>query len=107
MREQMNIINETIKANGILYKATKEPLSADFLSKKGYAVRIGERYAIIINQNTSHIEREFTAAHELGHILMGHLEKSPVNAEHAELEANIFAAVFMAFNAAIRMGGAG
>lgn len=73
------------------------------LSKQnaGYSIVVKNGSAILYDDNRPEIEACFTLAHELGHILLGHLTfrkgvgKYP---EHMEAEANIFAAVLVASN---------
>lgn len=60
----------------------------------GYATMLGGRPVIFYDKNVGLWERRLTVAHELGHILFGHL-RNPASPNN-ELEANIFAAVFTA-----------
>lgn len=62
----------------------------------GYATMLGGRPVIFYDKNGGLWEQRFAIAHELGHILFGHL-RSP-EAPHNEMEANVFAAVFTALN---------
>lgn len=64
----------------------------------GFAVSLNNSNAILYDDSRSETEIRYTLAHELGHILLGHLSyrddigKYP---EHMETEANIFASVIM------------
>lgn len=53
---------------------------------------------IFINQNKPIRNQKYVEAHELGHVLLGHLKErmDTLMPEHYETEANIFAAVFTA-----------
>ena len=53
--------------------------------------------AIFYEKSCSRESRTFTVCHELGHILLGHLDgKTKLSIDAQETEANIFAAVLMA-----------
>ena len=54
---------------------------------------------ILFNGDQSATARFYTVAHELGHIMLGHLdERGKRDAEYTEMEANIFASVFIAMS---------
>ena len=78
--------------------ATPRPMLED-----GFSCAIGERHCIFIYAGQSPQRRRFTVAHELGHILLGHVGKYQfVNRELSpsdnfiEREANVFAARLLA-----------
>lgn len=67
----------------------------------GYAVVIGDQPYILCDRNRSLENRRYIIAHELGHILLGHLTfrvENGVFPRHMETEANIFAAVMLAYD---------
>lgn len=66
----------------------------------GYAVTIGDKPAIIFDENRPKEEQLFTIAHELAHILLGHLSyriKNKECHEFHEREADTFATVLAAY----------
>lgn len=98
----MSLIAETIKAAGIpcaFYKPTD--------GNDGLALVEDGQPLILIADGMPMPRRRFTAAHELGHILLGHLdEEGPcrtLTPEARELEANIFASVMVAFTYALEL----
>lgn len=103
----MSIIDRIIKASGIR-KADIPPSFRSQLTAAGHAAKIGDNYIIFTDANHSHMGSEFTVAHELGHILLGHLDDPQIagGVKEAELEANIFASVLLAFSLINRMEGA-
>lgn len=62
---------------------------------KPCAIKNKDKYTIYIDGKTSLWEKRLICAHELAHILFGHLEGS-VNTEIGEQEAQIFAGCLMA-----------
>lgn len=65
----------------------------------GCAIMCGDHAFILFDKECSEAERLFTVAHELGHIILGHLSchNNKENRAHfRELEANAFAAVLIA-----------
>ncbi len=74
----------------------------DTQAKKGdgFSLKMGEQYYIVFNHAISHSGRiRFTIAHEIGHILLGHVEKvtfyrnSEIDSDtnEQEFQANVFA----------------
>lgn len=74
------------------------------------AMMIGGRPLIIIDDTVSPLERRYAAAHELGHILLGHLTFRSENGklpQWAEEEARLFATVMVANDLICRYGAKG
>ena len=63
----------------------------------GKAIKLGERYVIIFDENMQPFEKKHTVAHELGHIMLGHFLRTDDNLD-TEAEANIYAAVLTALD---------
>lgn len=66
----------------------------------GYAVMFGDRPAIFFDENRPKEERSFTIAHELAHILLGHLSYRIKNGKYHEFherEADTFTTVLTAY----------
>ena len=73
------------------------PLAASIYN--GSTILIEGKPYILCGNSCSREETRYIIAHELGHILLGHLsfrEKSGNYAPYMETEANIFAAVLLA-----------
>ncbi len=104
-REALDIIKAAIKANGIhLGPITPVIEKIAGLKSTGYAFRDWENeYFICVDPNIPKAERDFVMAHELGHILLGHLSGSVSDKRSVEMEANIFASVLVAFNLVLKM----
>ncbi len=72
------------------------------LSTDGFAVRSKEKFAIFLNPAVSSIKRQrFTIAHELGHILLGHLSNKTCTQDiigEKEWQANVFTSRLLAPN---------
>lgn len=49
----------------------------------------GKKYLILVNKNTHITRQRFTIAHEIGHIMLGHLEKNLFRAENKLMEDNL------------------
>lgn len=65
-------------------------------SREGFSFKYGEQYCIVINERScGEKRRRFTIAHELGHIVLGHLELPEIT-KKCENEANFFASEFLA-----------
>lgn len=98
-----NIIRRLINENdiGFFYLNSKRMaalgLSGEPRPGDGFAVRRKGRYYIFVDPTADKYEARYIAAHELGHVLLGHL-RGPELPAHAELEANVFAAVLTAFS---------
>ena len=60
----------------------------------GYSTMLGNQPVIFYDKDVDLWEQRFTIAHELGHILFGHLRNPSIPGN--EMEANVFAAVFTA-----------
>lgn len=93
------LLNDAIKARGIHFQywsdEWKKALKLDTDTPDGLAFRLHDDYYILANPDTGVDEGRYIISHELGHIMLGHLRgKIP---EYAEMEANIFASVLMAF----------
>lgn len=93
-----------------LLKDAEKLSGIDFHSKSkggGFAMMIGDMPLILIDDSRPRHEQRYTVAHELGHILLGHLSfrqeygKLP---EFAEEEAGIFASVLLANELICRYG---
>lgn len=83
-------------AASFMEKAGLDPSKAS-----GYAFFINNTPAILFDDGLSNKEIRYTIAHELGHILLGHLsyrEKNEKITQGEEMEANIFASVLFAFD---------
>lgn len=110
----------------IVYKTTIElginyiPISVDYIANRlkiksiqncdlntpllspnqnGLAVLSKGKFYIIYNEKDNLQERRFTAAHEIGHILLGHLFSNPISQQEKEIreqEADIFATFLLA-----------
>ena len=69
------------------------------LNQNGLAVLSKGKFYIIYNEKDNLQERRFTAAHEIGHILLGHLFSNPTSQQEKEIreqEADIFATFLLA-----------
>ena len=69
-------------------------------TKKGFCIRTAEQYLVYFNKRYDSFNLEWTYAHELGHIMMGHTvysqaHLSPEQVEVARIEAEHFAACLM------------
>lgn len=73
----------------------------------GLSTMIGDKPLILFDDTRPRFERRYIVAHELGHILLGHLTLRNKNGqlpEWAEGEANAFAAVLVANDILCRYG---
>lgn len=69
------------------------------LNQNGLAVLSKSKFYIIYNEKDNLQERRFTVAHEIGHILLGHLFSNPTSQQEKEIreqEADIFATFLLA-----------
>ena len=69
------------------------------LNQNGLAVLSKSKFYIIYNEKDNLQERRFTVAHEIGHILLGHLFSNPISQQEKEIreqEADIFATFLLA-----------
>ena len=66
-------------------------------SPQGMTVRDGDLTLILYDETLPSHRRNFTIAHEIGHLVLGHTTPSP----EAEREADAFAAAFLAPNVLI------
>lgn len=82
--------------------STKCRLYDKILSTDGFAVRSKGKFAIFLNPAVSSLQRQrFTIAHELGHILLGHLSNKTCTQDiigEKEWQANVFASRLLAPN---------
>lgn len=94
----MGILSSICKRNGIILYPMKENITKRFgifrTPGVGCAMSVNGKPVIMYDGEAGEWEQRFIIAHELGHILFGHL-RSP-EAENNELEANTFAAVITA-----------
>lgn len=94
----MAVLADACKANDIPVLPITDKVKDYFKLPKapgaGYATMLGDRPVIFYDKDVGLWEQRFAVAHELGHVLFGHLRRP--EAFHNELEANIFAAVFTA-----------
>lgn len=68
-------------------------------NQNGLAVLSKGKFYIIYNEKDDLRERRFTVAHEIGHILLGHLFSNPISQQEKEIreqEADIFATFLLA-----------
>lgn len=101
---EKGIITRICEDNGIrLMDATDEFLDIIGIcgkkresAKDGLAFKYKGVPYIAINPDAGFYEQFFTAAHELGHILLGHLDGSVNNPTVQENEANSFAGAMLA-----------
>lgn len=106
----MSIITDIIKSEGIKFKVYGPgdinnlfPFLREAVDggNTGLSFISDDQPYILIENGLPLAEMRFTAAHELAHILLGHVnngDKSRAITEaDAHLEANIFASVMMAF----------
>ncbi|MCI8620159.1 MAG: ImmA/IrrE family metallo-endopeptidase [Oscillospiraceae bacterium] len=102
----MSIIDRIIKANGIC-KTDIPPFLRGKLTATGCATKLGQEYYIFLAPANNTMGTEFTVAHELGHILLGHLDNPPIagGGIDAEMEANVFASVLLAFSQIAKIEG--
>ena len=69
------------------------------LNQNGLAVLSEGKFYIIYNEKDNLQERRFTVAHEIGHILLGHLFSNPTSQQEKKIreqEADIFATFLLA-----------
>lgn len=77
----------------------KRLASLDLYATSGYSAKYKNQFYIMYDDEKPAEEVQFTLAHELGHILLGHLSYRKKGAEipdFAENEADIFASVILA-----------
>lgn len=114
----MDILNKICKDQGIIVKGFSEEIAQDIcksLTKgdscgKAYAIHVtdkGEGINIIFYDDTAPLWKQHELiAHEVGHIIMGHLEEHcPLSSEQCETEAIVFDAVFIALMLFTQYGG--
>lgn len=103
----MAVLADACKANEIpvipITDKVKDCLKLPKAPGAGYATMLGGRPVIFYDKDVGLWEQRFTIAHELGHVLFGHLRRP--EASHNELEANVFAAVFTALTLFDQMQG--
>ena len=81
----------------------------EFIKKhKGVAIRTSDLRLALYDPNLTGVEKVHVIAHEIGHHVLGHLEGNDsglVRSEAAELQADIFASVFLAMAVFTKGGG--
>lgn len=91
----MSIIIDAINAAGIVFKEFEPKDDQD-----GLAFILGDQPVILIAKGMPLARQRFTAAHELGHIVLGHVDNDADSrgkvARDIELEADLFAVVMVA-----------
>ena len=100
----LSVLMKIIKENNIhchamsgeLSKYMKNPEKPEELIT-GSVLQIPGENHILYDPAASKSEKMYIIAHELGHIMFGHL-RTQAAGENAEIEASIFAAVFTALN---------
>lgn len=97
----MKTVQQIMAANNILFFDTMTE-GIKKLTGGGIAAKSGGEYVVCVDGNAPPHKKEFIAAHELAHILLGHLDgdMDERQRERAEREAELFAVVLMAMNAA-------
>ena len=85
-------------AIGLMNDEILNLLGRDVNSSRGCAVRCENSAQILCDADAGSHEKEFIIAHELAHLLFGHMRegKQGVSSQHAEMEADMFAAALMA-----------
>ena len=63
----------------------------------GFSIRADDVYCIFYDDSAPHLESQYVVAHELGHILLGHLTKKQgtLDTDYMESEANAFASAMV------------
>lgn len=97
----MKTVQQIMAANNILFFDTMDERVKE-ITGGGIAAKYGGEYIMCIDGNAPPHKKELIAAHELAHILLGHLDgdMDERQRERAEREAELFAVVLMAMNAA-------
>lgn len=94
----MSVLRTILDDNDICFHPIDEELAEKiglpYTKGCGYATEINSDSYIMYDAQATERERRYIIAHELGHIMLGHLNGSEV--KNAEMEANIFAAVLTA-----------
>ena len=98
----MKTVEQIMAANNILFSDETMDEGIKKLTGGGTAVKFGGDYIVCVDGNAPPHKKEFIAAHELAHILLGHLDgdMDKRQRERAEREAELFAVVLMAMKAA-------
>ncbi len=116
----MDILNKICKDQGIIVKGFSEEIVQDICKSltrgdnrgKAYAIHVtdkGEDINAIFYDDTAPLwKRRELIAHEVGHIIMGHLDgHCPLSTKQCETEAIVFDAVFIALMLFAQYGGFG
>lgn len=97
----MKTVEQIMAANNILFFDTMAE-EIKKLTGGGIAAKSGGEYVVCVDGNAPPHKKEFISAHELAHVLLGHLDgaMNERQRERAEREAELFAVVLMAMKAA-------
>ena len=97
----MKTVEQIMEANNIRFFDTMDE-GIKKIADGGIAVKSGGDYIVCVDGNAPPHKKEFFAAHELAHVLLGHLDGDidKRQREQAEREADLFAVVLMAMKAA-------
>lgn len=104
----MSLITDAIRSKGILFKAYGPEDHLNFVDLNDYlglAFILKDQPVILVQKEMSPIQQRFVAAHELGHILLGHVDNGKASRGQTsydiELEADLFAVIMMAIDCAM------
>ena len=80
-------------------------LTNDITSQSGFTVVRGDIRVVFVRENLSNLEKRYLIAHEMGHIVLGHLQPGATPTVLQEYEASSFANALISPSAKIRMAG--